>query len=73
MYRFLCLLVRPGPPWSKREAGFVIKERMHEGVSVYYEPHCDFVDSSIRPFAPVDVVVSPVVSVDLGGFPLVKG
>ena len=63
----------PGPPWSTREAGFIIKEMRADGISVYYEPHCDYVESSIAPHAPVDVVISPVVSESLAGFPLVLG
>jgi len=50
-----------------------VTERLSGGVSVYYEPHCDYLDSSVRALGPVDLVVSPVTSVDLAGFPLVKG
>jgi hypothetical protein len=35
--------------------------------SLYYEPHCDFDQSSVAKVGPVDVVVSPVQSVLLGG------
>eukprot|EP00193_Tetraselmis_chui_P002009 CAMPEP_0177759372 /NCGR_PEP_ID=MMETSP0491_2-20121128/4699_1 /TAXON_ID=63592 /ORGANISM="Tetraselmis chuii, Strain PLY429" /LENGTH=337 /DNA_ID=CAMNT_0019275201 /DNA_START=280 /DNA_END=1293 /DNA_ORIENTATION=+ len=62
-----------GPPWSTREAGFVVKENVPNGVSLYYEPHCDHDFFDIRKIGTVDVVVSPAVSVDVGSFPLVKG
>uniref|UniRef100_A0A061RPC4 Zn-dependent hydrolase of the beta-lactamase fold protein n=1 Tax=Tetraselmis sp. GSL018 TaxID=582737 RepID=A0A061RPC4_9CHLO len=62
-----------GPPWSTREAGFVIRERVSGGISVYYEPHCDFSAASVRRLSPVDVVISPVTTVELAGFPLVQG
>jgi hypothetical protein len=35
--------------------------------SLYYEPHCDFDQSSVAKVGPVDVVISPVQSVLLGG------
>jgi len=43
------------------------------GISVYYEPHCDFSAASVRRLSPVDVVISPVTTVELAGFPLVQG
>lgn len=48
---------------------------MEAPASLYYEPHCDFDAASLRSagVAPVDVVVSPVQSVLLGGYPLLKG
>ena len=51
-----------GPPWSEREAGFIISEREDEergatvgggsgvgggGMRVYYEPHCSYDASSL--------------------------
>mmetsp|Transcript_6204 Transcript_6204/g.15978 ORF Transcript_6204/g.15978 Transcript_6204/m.15978 type:complete len:345 (+) Transcript_6204:138-1172(+) len=62
-----------GPPWSTREAAFVVRETVPGGISLYYEPHCDYDFFDIRRIGTVDVVVSPVVSVDVAGFPLVKG
>eukprot|EP01023_Acetabularia_acetabulum_P051031 TRINITY_DN5595_c0_g3_i1.p1 TRINITY_DN5595_c0_g3~~TRINITY_DN5595_c0_g3_i1.p1 ORF type:complete len:326 (+),score=19.90 TRINITY_DN5595_c0_g3_i1:62-1039(+) len=62
-----------GPPWSKRNNGFMIKENVKDGVSVYFEPHCDFIDDSVRRVSPVDIVISPVVSQYLGSYPLVQG
>lgn len=61
-----------GPPWSKRENGFVLTEAA-TGVSVYYEPHCDFEAASVARVGPVDVVVTPPCSQLLLGYALVGG
>jgi hypothetical protein len=61
-----------GPPWSKRENGFIISETAPNGVSLYYEPHCDFDESSFAGVQSVDAVVSPVVSQMLINYPLVS-
>jgi len=61
-----------GPPWSKREAGFVVREK-DGGASLYYEPHCDFDANSVRQVGTVDVVVSPPNTQSLLGYDLVKG
>lgn len=56
-----------GPPWSTRENGFVVED-MVSGLSIYYEPHVDFVESSVKSAAPeVDVVISPCTNVTFGG------
>jgi L-ascorbate metabolism protein UlaG (beta-lactamase superfamily) len=60
-----------GPPWSKREAGFVVREK--DGASLYYEPHCDFDANSVRQVGTVDLVVSPPNTQSLLGYDLVKG
>eukprot|EP00891_Asterochloris_glomerata_P002268 jgi/Astpho2/2268/Aster-x0102 len=60
-----------GPPWSKRENGFVLREA--GGVSMYYEPHCDAQASALQRLDPVDIIVTPAVSQMLISFPLVKG
>lgn len=62
-----------GPPWSKREVGFVIREHCPQGISLYYEPHADFVAESVKSAAPVDVVVTPPCTQSLLGYELVKG
>lgn len=63
-----------GPPWSARQNGFVVEEvGVQRPARLYYEPHCDFDESSVRSVGRVDVVVSPVLDVLLGGYPLVKG
>ena len=53
-----------GPPWSKRENGFVLRETGGSGVSVYYEPHCDYDEQSLRSTGAegVDVVITPASS-----------
>lgn len=77
-----------GPPWSEREAGFIISEDTTTttsttttaggGMRLYYEPHCSYdVDSLTAAVSTVggdvDVVITPVRSVDVLGFPLVNG
>lgn len=62
-----------GPPWSKRENGFVITETSSDGISLYYEPHADYVASSVAEVGQVDVVVSPPCTQSLLGYQLVKG
>jgi L-ascorbate metabolism protein UlaG (beta-lactamase superfamily) len=61
-----------GPPWSKRENGFVLSET-GGGISLYYEPHADYVASSVAEVGTVDVVVSPPSTQSLLGYHLVKG
>eukprot|EP00878_Enallax_costatus_P018952 GHUV01019979.1.p1 GENE.GHUV01019979.1~~GHUV01019979.1.p1 ORF type:complete len:263 (+),score=61.67 GHUV01019979.1:305-1093(+) len=57
-----------GPPWSARQNGYVLKElEVDAPTSLYYEPHCDFDAGSMSTVGHVDVVVSPVQSVLLGG------
>lgn len=62
-----------GPPWSKRENGFVLTETTSNGTSLYYEPHCDYIASSVAAVGTVDVVVSPPSTQSLLGYQLVKG
>jgi len=68
-----------GPPWSTRENGFFISEDAAEsGVVVYYEPHCDYQESSVRAALQacgraVDLVIAPCTAVALAGYPLVLG
>lgn len=62
-----------GPPWSQRENGYVLNEIVPGGISLYYEPHADFVPDSVRQVGRVDVVVSPPCTQSLLGYDLVKG
>ncbi|GAX85898.1 hypothetical protein CEUSTIGMA_g13314.t1 [Chlamydomonas eustigma] len=71
-----------GPPWSKRQNGILMREvatKTEDGnaASLYYEAHCDFVESSLKNLGKVDVVISPVKTTLLGnasaGYPLVMG
>lgn len=60
-----------GPPWAKRENGFVFSETVEGGVSLYYEPHCDYDAESLRGIDSVDIVITPGVNQELLNFPLV--
>lgn len=60
-----------GPPWSKRENGFVLAETQTNGLKMYYEPHCDYDESSVASVGKVDAIVTPVNSQVLIKFPLV--
>lgn len=62
-----------GPPWSLRENGYVISETTPGGVRLYYEPHADYVPSSVASVGKVDIVVSPPCTQSLLGYQLVKG
>ncbi|KAK9864385.1 hypothetical protein WJX84_001970 [Apatococcus fuscideae] len=63
-----------GPPWSKRENGFVISENVDGGMRLYYEPHCDYDDGSVSSIGLVDAIITPASTQLIGGFfPLVKG
>lgn len=66
-----------GPPWSKRQNGYVLRETCPSPASLYYEPHCDFDAGSLRQAGAVDVVVTPVCStlmnLGAGAYPLVLG
>ena len=61
-----------GPPWAKRENGFVFSETVKGGVSLYYEPHCDYDAESLRGIDSVDIVITPGVNQELLSFPLVS-
>jgi len=60
-----------GPPWSKRENGFVITEK--DGISIYYEPHADYNPSSVKTVGTCDVIITPPCTQSLLGYDLVKG
>ncbi|KAG1669006.1 hypothetical protein FOA52_000599 [Chlamydomonas sp. UWO 241] len=70
-----------GPPWSKRQNGITFREAVTADgshASLYFEPHCDFVDASVAKLGTVDVVVSPVQTTLFGptpalGYPVVMG
>ena len=66
-----------GPPWSTREAGFVLADGA-DGARLYYEPHCSYDPESVRAATRaaggrVDACVTPIRSVDVAGFTLVSG
>lgn len=70
-----------GPPWETRQLGIIFREKADKGLTVYYEPHCDFVGDSVTEQLSageaVDIVITPVVNQQLGtesiGYPLVCG
>ena len=61
-----------GPPWAKRENGFPFTETVEGGISLYYEPHCDYDVESLKGVDSVDVVITPGVNQELLSFPLVS-
>lgn len=61
-----------GPPWSKRENGFVLSETQADGIKLYYEPHCDYDEAAVAKIGKVDAVVTPANSQVLINFPLVR-
>lgn len=61
-----------GPPWSKRENGFVLRETSSPGIKIYYEPHCDYDEKSTAPITDLDVIITPASSQILAGYPLVS-
>ena len=65
----ICVGALVGPPWSKRENGFILSEP--NGIRLYYEPHCDYDEDAIAKIGKVDAVVTPANSQVLMKFPLV--
>ncbi|KAK9918517.1 hypothetical protein WJX75_004661 [Coccomyxa subellipsoidea] len=62
-----------GPPWAKRENGFVFTEQVPDGITLYYEPHCDYDESSLAGVDSADIVITPCVNQELLNYPLVMG
>ena len=64
-----------GPPWQRRENGYVIKPRKAGGApSLYIEPHVEFDPEELGQLSGgVDVVVTPITGQGLPGFELVHG
>ena len=60
-----------GPPWAKRENGFLFSETAAGGITLYYEPHCDYDADSLQGVDSVDIVITPGVNQELLSFPLV--
>ena len=69
---YTCAGALVGPPWAKRENGFVFTETADGGVSLYYEPHCDYDVQSLQGVESVDIVITPGVNQELLSFPLVS-
>ena len=50
-------MITLGPPWQTKENGYIIqpsKDSQYSFSSFYYEPHCMFEESELKPLAPVD-------------------
>ena len=63
-----------GPPWSKRENGFIFSENVADGVKLYYEPHCDYQEDSFSDVPSVDAVITPASDqIIANAYPLVSG
>lgn len=63
-----------GPPWQRRENGYVVRPLEPGGRPVIYvEPHVEFDAAELARLAPVDAVVTPVSGQGLPGFELVHG
>ena len=63
-----------GPPWEKRQNGYLLRETNTGGVSLFYEPHCDYSGESVQRNVPgpVDVLVAPILNQNLIAYPLVR-
>lgn len=73
-----------GPPWQKRENGFLLQlnkedKEKNDGLSIYYEPHGDVILKNIQQYH-ADIMISPVTKQSLpaqvpkeGQFTLVYG
>ncbi len=62
-----------GPPWSKRENGFIFSENAADGIKLYYEPHCDHQEDSFSDVPGVDVVITPASDqIIANAYPLVR-
>jgi L-ascorbate metabolism protein UlaG (beta-lactamase superfamily) len=72
-----------GPPWQARENGYILgggtSRKGKSGdvstiPSLYMEPHVEFSSEELKPLAPVDVVITPVVGQSVKpGYELVHG
>jgi L-ascorbate metabolism protein UlaG (beta-lactamase superfamily) len=66
------ILALAGAPVPQVENGYLLTQRQN-GLKLYYEPH-GFVAANLKDYAPVDVVLSPVVNLELPlGLKLVQG
>ena len=63
-----------GPPWEKRQNAYLLRENCPGGMSVFYEPHCDYNLDSVQKHVKgaVDVVVAPIMNQNLISYPLVR-
>lgn len=63
-----------GPPWQRRENGYIVRSRETSGCpTLYLEPHVEFDADELARLGPVDAVITPVSGQTLPGFELVHG
>lgn len=67
-----------GPPWQANENGYILRLYSSsllgtKSCSIYYEPHCMYDPAELARLAPVDYVITPIVSQQLPFFTLVDG
>lgn len=62
-----------GPPWQRRENGYILGGDSSKSPSVYIEPHVEFNRQELARLGPVDVVISPISGQGLPAFELVHG
>ncbi|KAK7306954.1 hypothetical protein VNO77_39604 [Canavalia gladiata] len=60
-----------GPPWQRPENGYLIRSPQGQ-LSLYYEPHCVYNQSSVEK-EKADIVITPVIKQLLPKFTLVSG
>ncbi|CAL0315311.1 unnamed protein product [Lupinus luteus] len=60
-----------GPPWQRPENGYLVTSPQGQ-LSLYYEPHCAYNQSSIEN-EKADIVITPVIKQLLPSFTLVSG
>ncbi|KAK4263758.1 hypothetical protein QN277_029133 [Acacia crassicarpa] len=60
-----------GPPWQRPENGYIIESPQGQ-LTLYYEPHCVYNQSSVEK-EQVDIVITPVIKQLLPKFTLVSG
>lgn len=62
-----------GPPWQKRQNGYILRGNRSTSPSLYIEPHVEFNSQELAQLGPVDVVISPISGQALPAFELVHG
>uniref|UniRef100_A0A7N0UND8 Metallo-beta-lactamase domain-containing protein n=1 Tax=Kalanchoe fedtschenkoi TaxID=63787 RepID=A0A7N0UND8_KALFE len=60
-----------GPPWQRPESGYIVTSP-RDKLSLYYEPHCVYDQTSVEK-EQADIVITPVIKQLLPGLTLVSG
>ena len=71
VFHTLSVLSEVGPPWQRRENGYIVSGS--GGPSLYLEPHVEFDAEELAAPGPVDAVITPLGGQTLPGFELVHG